>query len=115
MKNAVTSTISPARTPSPVVPDLDAFIASLPPVLGLQELKVNFQIGRTTAYHLASNGEVESLTLGAPGKRGKRVFLTKSVLEYVQRRLADSQPLNCKPKQPARDAQSSREKWLERA
>ncbi len=70
-------------------------IAALPPVLDLRALEANFGIGRTTAYQLASNGDIQSLTLGAPGKRGRRCFLTQSVLEYIQRRVAEAKPLNC--------------------
>lgn len=70
-------------------------IVTLPPLLDLPTLEANFGIGRTTAYLLASSGELQSLTLGAPGKRGKRVFLTQSVLEYVERRSQESKPLRC--------------------
>ena len=76
-------------------------IALLPPVLDVRALEANFGIGRTTAYHLASSGEIESLTLGAPGKRGKRAFLTQSVLDYVQRRIGQSTPLNCQARRSA--------------
>lgn len=75
----------------------------LPPVLDVRALQHNFCIGRTTAYHLATSGEIQSLTLGAPGKRGKRVFLTLSVIEYVKRRAAQAEPLNCPTKKPAPD------------
>src|SRR5215213_403122 len=70
-------------------------IAALPPVLDLRALQANFAICRTTAYSLASSGEIQSLTLGAPGKRGKRVFLTQSVLDFIERRTATAKPLNC--------------------
>jgi hypothetical protein len=42
------------------------------------------------------------MTLGAPGKRGKRVFLTQSVLDFLQRRIETSKPLNCKARMPRR-------------
>ena len=80
---------------------LQSRIAALPPVLDVRALEANFNIGRTTAYHLASSGEIQSLTMGAPGKRGKRAFLTQSVLDYVQRRLGESTPLNCPARRPA--------------
>ena len=70
-------------------------IAELPHVLDVRTIGQSFGIGRTTAYHLAAAGEIQSLTLGAPGKRGRRVFLTQSVIEYVTRRLAESKPLSC--------------------
>ena len=47
-----------------------------------------------TLYWLA----FPAITLGAPGKRGKRAFLTQSVLDYVQRRIGQSTRLNCQPR-----------------
>ena len=70
--------------------------AHLPHVLDLKGLKAFFGISRTLAYQLASAGEITSLTLGAPGKRGKRAFLTQSVTDYIVRRMARAKPLNCK-------------------
>lgn len=70
-------------------------ITTLPPLLDFRTLQTHFQIGRTVAYQLASAGEIQTLTLGAPGKRGKRVFLTESVLAFLDRRTSDSAPLNC--------------------
>jgi hypothetical protein len=61
--------------------------ANLPPLLDIRGLAANFKIGRTAAYLLASKGEITSLTLGTPGKHGKRVFLTKSVIAYISRRV----------------------------
>jgi hypothetical protein len=81
-----------------------ATITVLPPVLDLRALKATFGIGRTTAYLLATTGEIQSLTLGAPGKRGRRVFLTQSVLELVKRRAANAKPLNCVAKKSASKA-----------
>lgn len=83
-------------------------IAALPPLLDLRAIADNFAIGRTLAYTLASAGEIQSLTLGAPGKRGKRVFLTQSVLEYVQRRADTTKPL-CIGAKPKSHAQPGRE------
>lgn len=83
------------------VRNMNAHLASnqsataLPPIIDLTTLAATFGIGRTTAYLLASAGEIKSLTLGTPGKHGKRMFLTESVLEYVNRRIAASEPLKC--------------------
>ena len=78
-------------------------ITSLPQILDVSGLEQTFGIGRTTAYHLAAVGEIQSLTLGAPGKRGRRVFLTQSVIEYVTRRLAESKPLSCGSQKQSND------------
>jgi hypothetical protein len=71
-------------------------VNALPPVIDLRALDTNFGIGKTNAYLLASAGEIDSLTIGAPGKRGKRMFLTQSVLAYIGRRTVGAKPLNCK-------------------
>lgn len=42
-------------------------------------------IGRTLLYELASTGEIETVSLGM-GKRGKRLFVTSSLLDYIRRR-----------------------------
>lgn len=73
-------------------------LATLPPILDFKALKSNFGIGRTTAYYLASMGEIVSLTTGIPGKRGKRVFLTDSVIAYIRRRATESTTLKCSVK-----------------
>ena len=75
----------------------------LPHVLDVRGLGQSFSIGRTTAYHLAAAGEIQSLTLGAPGKRGRRVFLTQSVIEYVARRVTESKPLSCGSQKQSND------------
>ncbi len=43
-------------------------------------------LGRTLLYELASRGEIESASLGL--KRGKRVFVTTSVVRWLERRMA---------------------------
>ena len=71
--------------------------ATLPQLLDFHQLEEHFGISRTTAYLLASSGDLPSLTIGAPKKRGKRVFHLPSVLNYIAKRTAYSKPLNCKP------------------
>jgi hypothetical protein len=43
-------------------------------------------IGRSLLYQLASRGEIETASLGV--KRGKRVFVTATVVQWLERRLA---------------------------
>ena len=43
-------------------------------------------IGRSLLYQLASRGEIETASLGM--KRGKRVFVTATVVQWLERRLA---------------------------
>lgn len=75
----------------------DACVASLPPILDVQAAKRNFALGKTTLYHLAAAGEIQSLTIGAPGKRGKRAFVTQSLLDFMNRRATESKTLKCPP------------------
>lgn len=75
--------------------------SQLPQVLDVRALKKHFGLGRTTAYLLATAGEITSLTIGRPGTRGKRAFLTESVLAYIKRRVENAKPLNCKVKKPS--------------
>jgi hypothetical protein len=84
-----------------------SFTPPLPPILDVAGLDANFSIGKTTAYHLASAGEIQSLTVGAPGRRGRRVFLTESVVAYISRRLGASTPLNCHKQAPDKGAASA--------
>ncbi len=43
-------------------------------------------LGRTLLYELASRGEIQSASLGL--KRGKRVFVTASIVAWLRRRTA---------------------------
>lgn len=46
-------------------------------------------LGRTLLYELASRGEIQTASIGL--KRGKRVFVTASVVGWLQRRMAATQ------------------------
>jgi hypothetical protein len=62
----------------------------LPPILDVPEAGKVVSCARTGLYALDVAGEIQSLTVGAPGKRGKRVYLTASLLAYLARRLVAS-------------------------
>jgi hypothetical protein len=49
-------------------------------------------IGRTTLYELATRGEIQTASLGM--LRGKRVFVTSSVVQWLQRRIAETKRPN---------------------
>ena len=68
-------------------------IAALPPLSDLEDLDRNFHFSKTTAYALTAVGEIESVTIGRPGKRGSRRWLTASVLAYIERRKTESPKL----------------------
>lgn len=71
-------------------PSFGSFRAELPPVLSIEDASRLVSLGRTSLYALASAGEIQSLTLGAPGSRGKRAFLTDSLIAYINRRVEAS-------------------------
>lgn len=73
---------------------LPSTVSTLPPILSVEEAQQYFKLGKTTLYALATAGEIQSLTIGAPGLRGKRAFLTESLLAYVNRRVAASPKLS---------------------
>lgn len=61
--------------------------SSLPVLLDEDSIRQRVApIGKTTLYAAATRGEIETVLLGAPGKRGKRLFLTSSVVAWIIRR-----------------------------
>lgn len=60
-------------------------LTSVPPLLDAKGVRQHVaDIGRTLLYEAASSGEIQSVSLGM-GKRGKRLFVTKSVVEWIGR------------------------------
>jgi hypothetical protein len=49
-------------------------------------------IGRTVLYEAATREEIKTVLLGAPGKRGKRLFVTDSVIAWILRRATTTKP-----------------------
>lgn len=47
-------------------------------------------ISRSTLYCAAGAGEIQTASIGAPGKRGRRLYVTSSVVEWVLRRLDET-------------------------
>lgn len=69
------------------VPAFAINLREIPPFLDAEGVrKYLAPLGRTLLYELASQGEIETASLGL--KRGKRVFLTASVAAWLQRRIA---------------------------
>lgn len=80
----------PKQTPTVAsVPTLTLNLSEIPALLdhaGINKYLV--PIGRTTLYELAASGEIQSASIGV--KRGSRVFVTSTVVEWLQKRLAST-------------------------
>lgn len=76
--------------PAPLPLTAEAFgidVSSLPVLLNEKGIRERVApIGKTTLYSAATNGEIATVLLGAPGKRGKRLFVTSSVVAWIIRR-----------------------------
>ena len=64
-------------------------------------------IGRSLLYELASRGEIETASLGV--KRGKRVFVTATVVQWLERRLAGTIKPNVAERHAAKTAARAEE------
>jgi hypothetical protein len=68
-------------------------LSKVPPLLNCEGVnKYLAPIGRTTLYQLATLGEIESASLGMG--RGRRVFVTASIVGWLERRLAQTKRPN---------------------
>jgi len=70
-----------------IVPELNVNLASLPALIDLNGINKNLcPMSRSMSYELATSGEIETASLGLG--RGRRVFVTESVVRWLQKRLA---------------------------
>lgn len=71
------------------VPAFAINLSEIPVLLDAEGVRKHLApLGRTLLYELASQGEIQTASLGL--KRGKRVFVTASVVAWLQRRIATS-------------------------
>ena len=77
-------------------------LAGIPPLLDVGGVnKYLAPVGRTLLYSLATSGEIQTASIGL--KRGRRVFVTRSVVDWLQRRMeATERPNMGSGKQSAR-------------
>lgn len=69
--------------------DLRIDANKLPPLMSAEQIRERLApIGRTLLYELATRGEIQSASLGIG--RGKRVFVTATVVAWLERRVATS-------------------------
>jgi hypothetical protein len=88
------------------VPVLNLNISEIPALLDAEGVRKHLApIGRTLLYQLATNGEIQTASIGM--KRGKRVFVTASVVDWIQRRISMTRRPNLATRGGNRDAQSS--------
>ena len=68
---------------------LQVNLAELPALLDAEGVRKHLApVGRTLLYNLAASGEIQTASLGLG--RGKRVFVTESVVLWLQRRMAST-------------------------
>lgn len=87
-----------ANTPEqPNVPELNVNFAALPALIDLNGINKHLcPMSRSMVYELATNGEIETASLGL--KRGRRVFVTASVVKWLQRRITQTKRPNVAPR-----------------
>lgn len=74
---------------STVVPILQINLSEIPPLLDADGVRKHLApVGRTLLYELASRGEIDTASIGL--KRGKRVFVTASVVRWLQKRMTET-------------------------
>lgn len=72
--------------PSTSAPALPVNLSDLPALIDAEGVRKHLApVGRTLLYNLASSGEIQTASLGLG--RGKRVFVTASVVQWLQRRM----------------------------
>lgn len=72
------------------VPVLPVNLSEIPALLDANGVRKHLApLGRTLLYELATRGEIQTASIGM--KRGKRVFVTASVVQWLQKRMAATQ------------------------
>lgn len=72
-------------------------LTKIPPLLDCDGVRKNLApISRTTLYELATLGEIQSASLGLG--RGRRVFVTASIVAWLERRMAQTKQPNLAPR-----------------
>ena len=73
------------------MPEIKFDLSGTPPLLDAQGVRKHLaDVGRTMLYQLATSGEIDSVSLGM-GKKGKRLFVTASIVAWIRRRAAATQ------------------------
>jgi len=79
-------------------PTLEVDLAALPALIDHGGINKHLApLARSTLYELATKGEIQSASIGL--KRGKRVFVTASIVAWLERRMAITKRPNVAPRQ----------------
>ena len=79
MRNTPQSSIEPQH--------LTINLTEIPALLDAHGVRKHLApLGRTLLYELASQGEIQTASVGM--KRGKRVFVTSSIVQWIEKRMA---------------------------
>lgn len=69
----------------------------IPPFLDVEGVKRHLApLSRSLLYELATQGEIESASLGM--RRGRRVFVTESIVRWLHKRMALTRKPNIAPR-----------------
>ena len=69
------------------VPVFTVNLSEIPALLDADGVRKHLApVGRTLLYELATRGEIQTASIGL--KRGKRVFVTASVVQWLQKRMS---------------------------
>lgn len=96
-----------AHDPHP--PQFTLDLTNVPPLLDAKGVRTHIaDIGRTLLYHLASTGEIQSVSLGMGKRKPKRMFVTESIAAWISRSAAETK----RPEMGAQSAKAaSRPSW----
>ena len=90
------------------VPVLTVNLSEIPALLDANGVRKHLApLGRTLLYELATSGEIETASIGI--KRGKRVFVTASVVRWLQRRMAMTQRPQMADRRAGTDSAAAKE------
>lgn len=83
------------------VSNLNIDLSKIPALLDCEGVRTYLApIGHSLLYELAAAGEIESASLGLG--RGRRVFVTASIADWLRKRAAQSKRPNVAPRRPRR-------------
>ena len=69
------------------IPALSIDLSAIPALLDVEGINAHLApISKTLLYELASSGDIETASIGL--RRGRRVFVTLSVVQWLQKRMA---------------------------
>ena len=79
------------------VPVLNVNLSGLPALISLDGINKHLcPMSRSLAYALATSGEIQTASIGM--KRGARCYVTQSLAEWLQRRMAGTVRPNIAPR-----------------